>query len=146
MIPFNLHLHLADLRPPAMGEGRAKGFRSRLLNRLSKSFKKMGTGEQTPSIPWYTKPALPFSFIPNNLNVLPPELREQIFIPCLEWNGKTPALLVAARSNWLLHGEVMDIFRRLQNTFFFHRANNWSTGDMSFRTTNSIRKLKLVGE
>jgi hypothetical protein len=92
-----------------------------------------------PQLPVPTGPKNPLTF-----SFFPPELREQIFIRCLEWNGKTPALVVAARGDKQLYEEIIEIFYRTENTFVLHRANRWSFGNMSQRALLSVRKLKIV--
>jgi hypothetical protein len=94
-------------------------------------------GEPQPPVPTGPKNPLTFSFFPL-------ELREKIFIRCLEWNGKTPALVVAARGDKQLYEEIIEIFYRTENMFVLHRGNHWWFGNMSQRALLSVRKLMIV--
>jgi len=80
------------------------------------------------------------------LHKLPPELRAEIFKPMLiNWNGKTPALIKALRFDKKLYNEALDIVYK-QNTFTFHRKNDWSFGDMTKEAVLSIERVKVVIE
>jgi hypothetical protein len=76
------------------------------------------------------------------LRAFPPEILEFIFTPLLLWTGKTPALLIALRSDPQLYQEALASFTRL-NAFKLHKGNSWKTGDMTLPVLQSIRMLTV---
>ena len=82
----------------------------------------------------------------NLLHRLPPDLRLVIFQQvCAGWVGKVPNIIKAFRNDWTLYHEALEEFYK-NNTFVFHRGNEWSFGDMKSRAVESIRRVRIIVE
>ncbi|KAL3427382.1 hypothetical protein PVAG01_00891 [Phlyctema vagabunda] len=79
---------------------------------------------------------------PITLRILPAEVRFHIFEYCLPWNGKSPNLLKALRSDPELHAEAMK-FMELRRAFILRKENDWSLQSMPRKLTLNILKLEV---
>jgi hypothetical protein len=75
---------------------------------------------------------------------VPSELLETVFQYCeLEWDGNTPALIVALRPNRRLYQEALRLFYK-RSTYFVSKTNRQSTASIEVSVLQSIFKLDIT--
>ncbi|CZT49839.1 uncharacterized protein RSE6_10733 [Rhynchosporium secalis] len=82
----------------------------------------------------------------SDFDKLPAELRVMIFTLALgdEWNGKTPALIKALRTEENVYTACMVSWYKQDHTYTLHEKNSWSFRDMSANAISTITKVKIV--
>jgi hypothetical protein len=109
-------------------------------NKKTKVTKKMKKAKKT-------KKTKMKNIVPNTrkgFRTFPPEVREMIFKPCLEGEGNNPDLLVALRGDRELYAEAICLFYKANNTYVLSTRNVNSFRDMSERSLESIKKVKVL--
>jgi hypothetical protein len=70
----------------------------------------------------------------------PPEVREIIFDEAIEWDGKTPALIVALRGDPVLYFEALEVLSK-SNVFIMSKKNEETRRSMPSSVYKNIQRL-----